>query len=168
MRSATGFDAIKPWLESASLVRFAGLVLDLDACMLARESGEAISLTRAEFAVLRMFVARPRRVVSRDSLLEAFANRRFEPFDRSVDVLIGKLRRKIESDPERPQLIVTVPGEGYRFDGLTQTLSADQKPSDADPTSQERPDGRHGSDSSSSERAAIFEEAAGAKTPMSE
>src|ERR1700727_3059886 len=118
MRSATGFDAIKPWLESASLVRFAGLVLDLDACMLARESGEAISLTRAEFAVLRMFVARPRRVVSRDSLLCAFANRRFEPFDRSVDVLIGKLRRKIEADPKEPRLIVTVPGEGYRFDGL--------------------------------------------------
>src|SRR6202020_1513724 len=128
MRSATGFDAIKPWLESASLVRFAGLVLDLDACMLARESGEAISLTRAEFAVLRMFVARPRRVVSRDSLLDAFANRRLEPFDRSVDVVIGKLRRKIESDPKRPRLIVTVPGEGYRFDGLTQSLSSEQKP----------------------------------------
>src|ERR1700727_2758630 len=118
MRSTTGFDAIKPWLESPSLVRFAGLVLDLDACMLARESGEAISLTRGEFVLLRMFVARPRRVVSRASLLDAFANRRLEPFDRSVDVLIGKLRRKIESDPKRPRLIVTVPGEGYRFDGL--------------------------------------------------
>ena len=42
----------------------------------------------------------------------------FEPFDRSVDVLIGKLRRKIESDPKPPRLIVTVPGEGYRFDAL--------------------------------------------------
>jgi TolB-like protein/DNA-binding winged helix-turn-helix (wHTH) protein len=129
MRSTTGFDAIKPWLESASLVRFAGLVLDLDACMLARESGEVVSLTRGEFAALRMFVSRPRRVVSRDSLLDAFANRRFEPFDRSVDVLIGKLRRKIESDPRRPRLIVTVPGEGYRFDGLTQSMSTEQKPS---------------------------------------
>jgi pimeloyl-ACP methyl ester carboxylesterase len=50
--------------------------------------------------------------------LDAFTNRRFEPFDRSVDVLVGKLRRKIETDPKQPCLIVTVPGEGYRFDGL--------------------------------------------------
>ena len=118
MRDATGFDGVKPSREAASPVRFAGLVLDLDACTLARESGDAIPLARSEFAVLRMFVARPGRVMSRDSLLDAFANRRFEPFDRSVDVLIGKLRRKIEADPKRPRLIVTVPGEGYRFDGL--------------------------------------------------
>ena len=56
-------------------------------------------------------------MISRDALLDAFA-RRFEPFDRSVDVLIGKLRRKIEADPKQPRVIVTVPGEGYRFDGL--------------------------------------------------
>jgi TolB-like protein len=98
--------------------RFASFVLDLEACMLARESGEPIPLTRGEFALLRMFVGRPGRVISRDALLDAFADRRFEPFDRSVDVLIGKLRRKIEADPKSPRLIVTVPGEGYRFDGL--------------------------------------------------
>jgi TolB-like protein len=57
-------------------------------------------------------------MISRDALLDAFAKRRFESFDRSVDVLIGKLRRKIEADPKHPRLIVTVPGEGYRFDGL--------------------------------------------------
>ena len=83
--------------------------------------GERIGLTRGEFALLRMFVGRPGRVISRDALLDAFANRRFEPFDRSVDVLIGKLRRKIEADPKQPRLIVTVPGEGYRFDGLRVT-----------------------------------------------
>ncbi len=65
-----------------------------------------------------MFVSRPGRVISRDALLDAFADRRFEPFDRSVDVLVGKLRRKIEPDPKEPRLIMTVPGEGYRFDGL--------------------------------------------------
>ena len=118
MRDAQGFDAVNPAREAASGVRFAGFLLDLDACLLARESGEAIPLTRGEFAVLRMFVARPGRVLSRDALLDAFANRRFEPFDRSVDVLVGKLRRKIEPDPKQPRLIVTVPGEGYRFDGL--------------------------------------------------
>jgi DNA-binding winged helix-turn-helix (wHTH) protein len=118
MRDAARSDGVKPSREAASLVRFAGLVLNLDACMLARESGEAIPLTHGEFAVLRMFVSRPGRVITRDTLLDAFTNRRLEPFDRSVDVLVGKLRRKIETDPKQPCLIVTVPGEGYRFDGL--------------------------------------------------
>jgi adenylate cyclase len=118
MRDVPEFDGLK---LPSSPVRFAGLVLDLDACTLARESGEAIPLTRGEFALLRVFVTRPGRVVSRDTLLEALANRRFEPFDRSVDVLVGRLRRKIEPDPKEPRLIVTVPGEGYRFDGLTKT-----------------------------------------------
>jgi adenylate cyclase len=117
MGEPPGFDGVKRSREPATL-RFAGLVLDLDACSLSRHSGEAIPLTRGEFAVLRMFVAKAGRVISRDTLLDAFANRHFEPFDRSVDVLIGKLRRKVEPDPKRPRLIVTVPGEGYRFDGL--------------------------------------------------
>jgi DNA-binding response OmpR family regulator len=81
-------------------LRFAGLVLDLDACTLARESGEAIPLTRGEFALLRVFVARPGRVLSRDMVLNALGDRRFEPFDRSVDMQVGRLRRKIEPDPK--------------------------------------------------------------------
>lgn len=116
-------------------MRFASLVLDLDACTLARQSGEAIPLTRGEFTLLRVFVTRPGRVVGRDALLDAMANRRFEPFDRSVDVLIGRLRRKIERDPKEPRLIVTVPGEGYRFDGLTKTALSDQKLTDLSPHS---------------------------------
>jgi len=123
MRAAPEPVGLTPPREAASLVRFAGLVLDLDACALARESGEAITLTRGEFAILRMFVTRPGRVLSRDLLLDALANRRFEVFDRSVDVLVGRLRRKIEPNPKQPRLIVTVPGEGYRFDGLTKSLT---------------------------------------------
>jgi TolB-like protein len=118
MRDAPGFDGVQPSREAAPPLRFAGFVLELDACTLARDSGETIALTRGEFALLRMFVGRPGRVISRNTLLDAYANRRFEPFDRSVDVLVGKLRRKIEADPKEPRLIVTVPGEGYRFDGL--------------------------------------------------
>jgi pimeloyl-ACP methyl ester carboxylesterase/DNA-binding winged helix-turn-helix (wHTH) protein len=118
MREAGEINGVKFSREAASVVRFAGLVLSLDACMLARDSGGAIPLTRGEFALLRMFVARPGRVFARDTLLDAFTNRRFEPFDRTIDVLVGRLRRKIEADPKRPKLIVTVPGEGYRFDGL--------------------------------------------------
>ena len=105
-----------------SPVRFAGLVFDLSACTLVRESGEAIPLTRGEFRLLRLFVSRPGRVLSRDAILEAIANRPLELFDRSVDALVGRLRRKIEPDPKTPRLIVTVPGEGYRFDGLAPAL----------------------------------------------
>jgi class 3 adenylate cyclase len=116
-----------PLREAATPVRFARLVrlvLDLDARTLKCQSGEAIPLTRGEFAILRMFVTRPGRVLSRDILLDALASRRFEPFDRSVDVLIGRLRRKIELDPKEPRLIVTMPGEGYRFDGFAKTFQS--------------------------------------------
>jgi adenylate cyclase len=104
--------------KAMSPVCFAGLVFDLGACTLSRESGEAIPLTRGEFRLLRLFVSRPGRVLSRDAILEAVANRPLELFDRSVDALVVRLRRKIEPDPKAPRLIVTVPGEGYRFDGL--------------------------------------------------
>jgi DNA-binding response OmpR family regulator len=111
-------DYASPSAEKARPLRFSSLVLDLDACMLAHQSGEPIPLTHGEFALLRVFVTRPGRVLSRDTLLSALGDRRFEPFDRSVDVLAGKLRRRIEIDPKLPQLIITVRGEGYRFDGL--------------------------------------------------
>jgi TolB-like protein/DNA-binding winged helix-turn-helix (wHTH) protein len=117
-------DGVAPRNEAGRL-RFAGLVLDLDACTLQRESGEAIPLTHGEFALLRAFVARPGRVLSRDTLLNALGARRFEPFDRSVDMQVGRLRKKIEPDPKEPRLIVTVPGEGYRFDGLAKALRSD-------------------------------------------
>jgi DNA-binding winged helix-turn-helix (wHTH) protein len=132
MRDAAGSPPVEP---SRQAVRFADLILDIEGCRLTRDSGEAIPLTRGELALLRMFVSRPGRVISRDNLLDAFTRRRFEPFDRSVDVLIGKLRRKIEPDPKQPRLIVTVTGEGYRFDGLTQSLLS--RLPDVDPASEE-------------------------------
>jgi TolB-like protein/DNA-binding winged helix-turn-helix (wHTH) protein len=171
MRDTAGFDGVKPSREPASVLRFAGLVLNFDACLLARESGDPIPLTRGEFAVLRMFVTRPGRVISRDTLLDAFTDRRFEPFDRSIDVLVGRLRKKIEADPKQPRLIVTVPGEGYRFDGLTQSLSPEQKPSIAVQASQDddgHPDGDLGSDPPLAERPPTFGATGGAKALMPE
>jgi TolB-like protein len=100
--------------ERQGPVGFAGLVLDLDACMLSRDTGETVPLTRGEMALLRFFASHPGRVLSRDTLLDATAGRRFEPFDRSIDVMVGRLRRKIEPDPKAPRLIVTVQG-GYQF-----------------------------------------------------
>jgi DNA-binding winged helix-turn-helix (wHTH) protein len=112
--SVDGEPAKAPSEAEASLL-FAGFVLDLGACTLARQSGEPIPLTRGEFALLRVLASRPGRVLSREALLSAVANRNLEPFDRSVDVQIGRLRRKIEPDPKRPAVIVTVPGSGYKF-----------------------------------------------------
>ena len=128
----SGADA-PPLGEAMSPVCFAGLVFDLGACTLARESGEAIPLTRGEFRLLRLFVSRPGRVLSRDAILEAVANRPLELFDRSVDALVVRLRRKIEPDPKAPRLIVTVPGEGYRFDGLAPRGGANQPGAASDP-----------------------------------
>ena len=169
MRDTAGFDGVKPSREPASVVRFAGLVLNFDACLLARESGDPIPLTRGEFAVLRMFVTRPGRVISRDTLLDAFTDRRFEPFDRSIDVLVGRLRKKVEADPKQPRLIVTVPGEGYRFDGLMQSLSSEQKVSIAVQASQDddgRPDRDPGGDPPLAELPATFGATGGAQGPM--
>src|SRR5262249_34353413 len=72
-------------------------------------------LTPSEFGLLAALVRGAGRALSRDHLLQAVAGREAEPFDRSVDVLVGRLRRKIEPDPKNPRLIVTVPGVGYRF-----------------------------------------------------
>ena len=117
MRDAPRFDGAKPSPEVALPIRFAGFVLSLDGCTLAHESGEAIPITRGEFALLRMFVASPGRVISRDILLDAITDRRFEPFDRSIDVLVGRLRKKIEADPKQPRLIVTVPARATASTG---------------------------------------------------
>ena len=119
--------------ELRALVRFSGFVLDLDACLLERDNGETVALTRGEYSLLRFLVSRSGRVVSRETLLNEVCNRRFDPFDRSVDAAVRRLRRKIEANPSRPSLIVTVPGEGYRFEARTSRLATvreiEQEPS---------------------------------------
>src|SRR6516162_3709381 len=85
------------------------------AAPLADPVGKDIPLTHSEFGLLRAFVERAGRVLSRDQLLQLTAGRDAESYDRSVDVLVARLRRKIEPDPKHPRLIVTVPGSGYKF-----------------------------------------------------
>ena len=74
-----------------------------------------LALTPSEFGLLSVLVRGAGRALSRDHLLQAVAGREAEAFDRSIDVLVGRLRRKIEADLKNPRLIVTVPGVGYRF-----------------------------------------------------
>jgi TolB-like protein len=75
--------------------------------------GSEVPLTRSEFALIVAFVRSPG--LSRDQLLDAVVGRRAEPYDRSIDVLVGRLRKKIEPAPATPRLILTVVGEGYKF-----------------------------------------------------
>jgi DNA-binding response OmpR family regulator len=72
-------------------------------------------LTAMEFALLAVFARNPNRVMSRERLLDEAGGRDLEPFDRSIDIRIVRLRRKIEFDPPKPQVIKTVRGAGYMF-----------------------------------------------------
>ena len=95
--------------------RFEGFTLDLASRTLSDASGKEVPLWRSEFALLAAFLRAPGRALSREQLLDAVSGRRAEAFDRSIDVLVGRLRRKIEPDPKAPRLIKTVPGVGYKF-----------------------------------------------------
>jgi class 3 adenylate cyclase/tetratricopeptide (TPR) repeat protein len=100
---------------SAGLACFADLTLDFVGRTLLAANGRDIPLTRGEFRLLCALVRGSGRALSRDQLLDAVAGRRAEPFDRSIDVMIGRLRRKIELIPKAPRLILTVAGFGYKF-----------------------------------------------------
>jgi two-component system OmpR family response regulator len=89
--------------------------LDVDAQELSQENGEKIPLTHYEFTVLHYFLRHPNRVITREQILHLLSGRSFESFDRSVDVLIGKIRKKIENDPKNPAFVHTVRGSGYKF-----------------------------------------------------
>jgi DNA-binding response OmpR family regulator/class 3 adenylate cyclase len=97
------------------LLSFDRFTIDLAGRSLRDGGGSEIPLTRSEFALLVALARSPGRVLSRDQLLDAALSRQSEPYDRSIDVLIGRLRRKIEPDPKKPSFIVTVQGAGYKF-----------------------------------------------------
>jgi len=97
------------------MVRFGQVMLDMEAHCLLKDDGEVLPLTSMEFDLLRAFAQNPNRVLSRDRLLDLAHNRGWEPFDRSIDIRIARLRRKIEPDPSKPQVIKTVHGAGYVF-----------------------------------------------------
>jgi DNA-binding response OmpR family regulator len=77
--------------------------------------GQPVPLTSGEYALLKIFVEHPRRVLSRDTLVDLLKGYERSPYDRSIDVRVTRLRRKIEDDPTAPVYIRTVWGEGYRF-----------------------------------------------------
>ncbi len=95
--------------------RFAGWLLDLAARRLLDANGQEVALTTGEFDLLATFVRHPGRVLSRDFMLAQTRGREAGPFDRTIDVQVGRLRKKLEADPENPALIKSVRGAGYVF-----------------------------------------------------
>ena len=79
------------------------------------DKGAEVPITGMEFDLLRVFAENANRVLSRDRLLTLTRNREWEPYDRSIDIRIARLRRKIEADPAKPAAIRTVRGAGYMF-----------------------------------------------------
>jgi DNA-binding response OmpR family regulator len=100
--------------EGRSL-KFGSLLLDLDARRLTDASGGPIELTAMEFDLLQALATRPNRVLSRGQLQEFAHGRTVDESDRSIDIRVTRLRKKIEPDPEHPRFIKTVRGEGYVF-----------------------------------------------------
>lgn len=98
-----------------SIHKFGACVLNLNDYTLTTVSGETVTLGSMEFDLLQTFVKHPNRVLSRDQLLEIAHGREWDPFDRSIDVRITRLRKKIEENPGRPTHIRTVRGAGYLF-----------------------------------------------------
>jgi DNA-binding response OmpR family regulator len=101
--------------EPNSRVRFGEFTLDLEAHQMLDKNQEPVSLTSMEFDLLKAFAENPNKVLDRDQLLSLSHNRDWDPFDRSIDIRITRLRRKIEVEPSRPQIIKTVRGAGYIF-----------------------------------------------------
>jgi two-component system phosphate regulon response regulator OmpR len=101
--------------KAGQRVKVGRCLLDLATHQLVDEHGVEQPLTGMEFDLLRVFIEHANRVLSRDQLLTLTRNREWEPFDRSIDIRIARLRRKIEVDPEKPTAIRTVRGAGYLF-----------------------------------------------------
>lgn len=137
--------ALQHWLRPAdpppssvsapAILAFSGLQLDPAAHALRDRTGRPIPLTASEFLLLSAFANSPDRVLSRDQLRNMLDGRGVEVYDRSIDVLVSRLRRKIEKDPKTPVIIVTVPGAGYKLAVPVKALAAEHghsEPSRAD------------------------------------
>src|SRR5215469_4558368 len=100
--------------------------LDFAGCVFVDACGREVALTRAESKLLKELASSPCQVLSRERLRRAVAGRGAEPFDRSIDMLVARLRRKIEPDPKAARFLVTVPGVGYKL--MARPQSADAPP----------------------------------------
>jgi two-component system phosphate regulon response regulator OmpR len=115
-RAATRSEPVQKQDGTTSInIRFGDFRLDMNAHRLYAADGSEVPLTSMEFDLLKAFADHPNQVLSRDQLLDLAHNKDWEPFDRSIDIRIARLRRKIEDDAAKPQIIKTVRGVGYLF-----------------------------------------------------
>jgi two-component system phosphate regulon response regulator OmpR len=103
-------------LSERKRFRFGKAWLDVEAARLTGEDGSEIPLTSMEYNLLKLFARNQGRVLNRDQILEGAHDRSWDPFDRSIDIRISRIRRKIEVNPQKPEVIRTVRGEGYIYD----------------------------------------------------
>jgi len=96
-------------------IHFDNWVLDRNTHSLIDKESVAIPLSQREYEILLIFLEHPGRILSRDQLMDLLYDKDCDPQDRTVDVLIGRLRKKIELDPRNPQLLLTIRGGGYQF-----------------------------------------------------
>lgn len=124
-------------VEGASTLAFEGWRIDLRLRELRNPEGARVAMTSAEFDLLRTFCERPGRVLSRDSLLDLTQGRNTGSFERSIDVLVSRIRRKIEPNPADPTLIKTVRSGGYLFTPRIEIAGAEAEAERAEAASSE-------------------------------
>jgi DNA-binding response OmpR family regulator len=116
LRRTQARPASEPTNEAAAQrMRFGRCRLDLASHRLFDDADHEIPITTMEFDLLKVFAEHPGKALSRDRILTLTRNREWDPYDRSIDIRIARLRRKVEADPENPQVIRTVRGVGYMF-----------------------------------------------------
>lgn len=102
-------------LDSLPDIQFLQWRLDQKKRRLIDPDGVAIPLTSGEYELLVAFIEHPKRVLTRDQLMDMLHGREAQAYDRSIDVQVGRLRKKLEQDPKSPKIIITVRGGGYQF-----------------------------------------------------
>jgi len=122
LRRAQAQSTVADAVSKVRAYRFGGWELNVGLRKLKSPQGQMIGLTNGEFSLLAAFLSAPQRILTRDQLLELSRLHNAEVYDRSIDVQILRLRRKIEADPAHPQFIVTERGAGYVFNGAVEIV----------------------------------------------
>jgi two-component system, OmpR family, response regulator len=123
LRRARAQATVADAISRVRAYRFGGWELNIGLRRLRSADGRTVELTNGEFSLLAAFVSAPQRVLSRDQLLDLSRLHNAEVYDRSIDVQILRLRRKIEVDPAQPQFIKTERGAGYFFDATVDVVN---------------------------------------------
>jgi DNA-binding response OmpR family regulator len=122
LRRARAQSTVADAISKVRAYRFGGWELNIGLRKLRSPKGEAVELTKGEFSLLAAFLSAPQRILAREQLLDLSRLHNAEVYDRSIDVQILRLRRKIEADPSHPRFIVTERGVGYVFSSPVETV----------------------------------------------